>query len=96
MNYLEYFSINSIVILLFFFIALIAIIIDKITHGASNDTFFKLRRGSPMNIMTYVRLLTYPLGHSGWAHFAGNFSFISQCKNKIWFPLSSIFKFFNQ
>lgn len=76
MNYLEYFSINSIVILLFFFIALIAIIIDKITHGASNDAFFKLRRGSPMNIMTYVRLLTYPLGHSGWAHFAGNFSYI--------------------
>ena len=76
MNYLEYFSINSIVILAFFFIAFIAVVLDKITHGGSNDAFFKLRRGSPMNIMTYVRILTYPLGHASWAHFAGNFSYI--------------------
>ena len=76
MNYLEYFSINSIVILSFFAISFIVIVLDRITNGKSNDTFFKLKRGSPMDIMTYIRLLTYPFGHSGWTHFAGNFSYI--------------------
>jgi len=76
MNYLDYFSINSIVILSFFAISFIVEVIDKITRGASNEAIFQLRRGSPFNIMTYVRLLLYPFGHSSWKHFTGNFAYI--------------------
>ena len=76
MNYLEYFSINSIVVLSFFAISFIAVIVDRITNGKSNEFLFQLRRGSPLDIMTYVRLFTYPFGHAGWKHFAGNFAFI--------------------
>lgn len=76
MNYLDYFSINSIVILSFFGISFIVEVIDKITRGASNEAIFQLRRGSPFSIMTYVRLLLYPFGHSSWKHFTGNFAYI--------------------
>lgn len=72
-NYISY---NSKVILSFFFICLIAFIINTITKGKSNKLLFSNYRSSPLNPLTYIRLFTHIIGHSNWQHLKRNFLYI--------------------
>lgn len=76
MEFLNYFSYNSKLVLTFFFISLGAIILKYITNGASNRILFSSYRSSPFNPLTYVRLFTHIFGHEDWRHFSGNFLYI--------------------
>ena len=72
-NYINY---NSKVILSFFFICLIAFILNIITKGKSNKLLFSNYRSSPLNPLTYIRLFTHIIGHSNWQHLKRNFLYI--------------------
>jgi len=76
MNYLEYLNYNSILILSYFFISLIALILNHITKGKTNRWFFSSYRSSLLNPLTYVRLITHSIGHKNWQHFSNNFIYI--------------------
>lgn len=67
---------NSPVILTFAIISLIALILNIITSGASNQTLFMTYHSSLKAPLTYVRFFTHVLGHADWAHFIGNMSYI--------------------
>ncbi len=72
-NYISY---NSKVILSFFFICLIAFILNTITKGKSNKLLFSNYRSTPLNPLTYIRLFTHIIGHSNWQHLKRNFLYI--------------------
>ena len=67
---------NSPVILGFIFISLAVLILGFLTMGKSNELLFMTYHSSLKNPLTYVRLFTHVLGHSGWAHYIGNASYI--------------------
>lgn len=67
---------NSVLILSYFFISLFVLFLSKITKGKTDDLLFSSRRSSLINPLTYVRLVTHSLGHSGWRHFTNNFLYI--------------------
>lgn len=74
-NINKYFSYNSKVILSFFFICLVLLIIDYITaHKLSR--FLSLKRGSIINPMTYIRMITNSFVSKDWNHFHSNFIYI--------------------
>lgn len=73
MDYLQY---NSKLILTFFFISLIALALNYITHDKINTLMFSTYRSSPFNIFTYIRLVGHIIGHSSWSHFSNNFIYI--------------------
>lgn len=70
------FSYNSIVILSFFFLCLMIFIMDSLTKGKLNLLLFSSYRSSLLSPLTYIRLITHSLGHSGWSHFMNNFIYI--------------------
>jgi len=76
MEYLNYFSLNSIVIISFFLISLVALILNGITRGKSNKLLFSSYRSSLLNPLTYVRLITHIFGHADFSHFMSNFLYI--------------------
>ncbi len=63
---------NSPVILSFAGLSLAALILNYITGGASNRVLFSVYRSSLLNPLTYVRLVTHVLGHSGYQHYINN------------------------
>lgn len=63
---------NAPVVLTFAIISFIALIINYITNGVSNQLLFSTYRSSLLNPLTYLRLFTHVLGHADFAHFAGN------------------------
>lgn len=65
-------SYNAPVILSFVIISFIVTIIGIITQGHSNVLLFSVYRGSLLDPLTYVRLFTHVLGHSGMEHFISN------------------------
>lgn len=67
---------NSPVILSFVAICFVVMILNYITGGASNQVAFMTYHSSLTSPMTYVRLFTHVLGHSGWEHFIGNMAYI--------------------
>lgn len=67
---------NSPVTLTFTIAALAATLAGMITGGRSTLLLFSVYRTSLLNPMLYLRLFTYVLGHSGMAHFMGNFTII--------------------
>ena len=67
---------NSPVILSFFFLSLIALILNYITKKKSNKVLFSSYRSSLFNPMTYIRLFTHVLGHDNFDHFINNFLYI--------------------
>ncbi len=69
------FSYNSVVILSYFIICLIVLILNTILKGKVNK-FLSLKKGSLLNPMTYIRLVTSGLCHSNWTHFRNNFIMI--------------------
>lgn len=67
---------NSPVVLGFIFISLAVLILGFFTMGKSNELLFMTYHSSLTNPLTYVRFFTHVLGHSGWAHYIGNASYI--------------------
>mgnify|MGYP000011350273 FL=1 len=76
MEFINYLGYNSVVILTFFFISLIALILNYITRGKSNNVLFSSYRSSLLKPLTYVRLVTHIFGHADWNHFMNNFLYI--------------------
>lgn len=62
---------NSPVVLTFFFFSLAALALGALTKGWTTRHLFSVYR-SPVTPLFFVRLLGHVLGHSGYAHFAGN------------------------
>lgn len=62
---------NSPVVLSFFFLSLAALALGALTEGWSTRHLFSVYR-APVTPLFFVRLLGHVLGHSGYAHFAGN------------------------
>lgn len=63
---------NSPVILTFVMISFLALILDMITSGFTNDLIFSVYRSSPLNPLFYVRLIGHVFGHVNWEHLSGN------------------------
>ena len=76
MNIVNYLGYNSVVILTFFFISLVALILNYITGGKTNKILFSSYRSSIFNPLTYVRLVTHIFGHADFNHFMNNFLYI--------------------
>ena len=72
MDITNYFSYNSVVILSYFLISLLILILNIISRGKTNN-FLAMRKGSLLNPMTYIRLLSTGLCHKDWSHFRNNF-----------------------
>lgn len=73
---IDHFQYNAPVILTFFFLSLLALILNIATKAKSNRLLFMSYRSSPFNLLTYVRLFTHVLGHYDWSHFRNNFLII--------------------
>lgn len=67
---------NSPVVLGFVIACFAVMILNYLTVGASNKAAFMTYHSSLRAPMTYIRLFTHVLGHSGWEHFIGNMSYI--------------------
>ena len=67
---------NSLVILSYFFLSLLAFILNAITKGKSNRLLFSTYRDSIFNPMMYIRLFTHAIGHENWNHLKNNFLMI--------------------
>lgn len=63
---------NAPVTLCFVLACLVVTLLGMLTKDASTKLLFMTYRSSLANPLTYVRLFTHVLGHSGWSHFAGN------------------------
>ncbi len=66
------FSFNSPVILSFVLVSLAALAADMLSGGWVNTHLTGVYRWRWNDPRTYARLLLHPLGHAGWAHYAGN------------------------
>lgn len=73
---LSKFDYNAPVIITFTLIAFLVQLISSIPGTRAFHSLFVASRGSLVNPLFYIRLFTHVIGHSGWAHFTGNFSFI--------------------
>ena len=67
---------NSPVILGFVGVCFVVMLLNYVTRGISNQTFFMTYRSPLTSFMTYIRLLTHVLGHADWEHFIGNMSYL--------------------
>lgn len=67
---------NSPMILSFVGLCFIVMIVNYVTGGVSNQTIFMTYHSPLTSPLTYVRLFTHVLGHSGWEHFIGNMAYI--------------------
>lgn len=65
-------SYNAPVVITFVLICLIAVVLNWITGGISNQLFFCTYRSSWLNPLTYIRLFTHVIGHADLEHFFGN------------------------
>ena len=69
-------TINSPVIISFVFACFIVLLLGLLSGNWLVEKFFMTYRSSLSNPLTYLRMFTHVLGHSGWAHFIGNVSYI--------------------
>ena len=67
---------NAPVTLGFVLMCLLVLGISIITGGISNRMYFMTYHSSLASPLTYLRFFTHVLGHSGWAHFIGNASYL--------------------
>ena len=65
-------SYNAPVVLSFVLACFLVTLIGIFTNNNSTEFLFSAYRGSVTNPLTYVRLFTHVLGHSGLEHFIGN------------------------
>ena len=70
-------SFNSPVILTFAVICTVTLILGIVTNLYTTRLLFVCYgHGSFINPLTYLRMITYVFGHSGFAHFAGNMTML--------------------
>ena len=67
---------NSPVILTFAIICAVVLLIDNISGGWLISNFFTLQPGFNAGFLSWMRMLTYVIGHANWTHLISNFSFI--------------------
>ena len=67
---------NAPVTLGFVFLACLVLLLGTVTGGASTQLLFMTYRSSLLSPLTYLRLFTHVLGHSGWDHYVGNMAYI--------------------
>lgn len=67
---------NSPVVLWFLAVCLVALILNIVTAGRSNQLIFVTYHSPLTDPLTYVRFFTHVFGHSGWKHFIGNASYL--------------------
>lgn len=64
-------SFNAPVVLTFGCISLVALILNYITVGMSNQLLFMTYHSSFASPFTYLRFFTHVLGHESWSHYIG-------------------------
>ncbi len=69
-------SFNSPAVLGFTIICFVALILNWITKGWTNNMLFSVYHSSLANPLTYVRFIGHIFGHAGWEHFIGNIMLI--------------------
>lgn len=67
---------NAPVVLSIGAISLIALLLNNMTKGYTNEMFFMTYRSSFVNPLTYLRFVTHVFGHADWEHFIGNMAYI--------------------
>ena len=67
---------NAPVILTFTLLSGAALLLGDLTGGTTTHEIFSVYRGSLLSPLFYLRLFTHVLGHSSFAHYAGNFIYI--------------------
>ena len=67
---------NSPIVLSFVIISFGAMIANYLTAGASNQLLFMTYHSSLASPLTYVRMFTHVLGHTGWNHYIGNMMYM--------------------
>jgi len=73
LNNLQY---NSTLILSFFFISLLALVLNYLSRGYTNNVIFSSYRSALFDPCMYIRMFTYAIGHENWKHFSSNFLYI--------------------
>lgn len=69
-------TLNAPVTLGFVFLSLAALAAGILTNGALTQLLFMTWHSAPLSPLTWIRLFTHVLGHSGWQHYVGNMSYI--------------------
>ncbi|MBQ9316015.1 MAG: rhomboid family intramembrane serine protease [Atopobiaceae bacterium] len=69
-------TLNAPVVLAFVALCAGATLLGQLTGGRATMTLFATYRSSLVNPLTYVRLFTHVLGHSGWMHLVSNLVYI--------------------
>ncbi len=69
-------SINAPVVLGFAGICLVILLLSFLTGGWVTKTLFMTYHSSLKSPLTYLRFFTHIFGHSGFAHFVGNMTYI--------------------
>lgn len=69
-------TLNAPAVLAFVALCSAATLLGQLTGGRATMTLFATYRSSLLNPLTYVRLLTHVLGHSGWPHLVGNMVYV--------------------
>lgn len=67
---------NSPVVLTFVIISFGVMVANYLTAGLSNKLLFMTYHSSLASPLTYVRMFTHVLGHSGWSHYIGNMMYM--------------------
>lgn len=65
-------SYNAPVILSFVLVCCLVTLVGVLTNNKSTELLFSTYRSAITNPLTYIRLITHVLGHSGFEHFIGN------------------------
>ena len=69
-------ALNAKAVLIFVLLCFIATILGIVTKSNATKLLFATYRSSWLSPLTYVRLFSHVLGHSGWEHFLGNASML--------------------
>lgn len=67
---------NAPTTLTFALISFLVLLIGQATDGASTMKYFCVYRSSLTDVLTYPRFFTHVLGHSNFAHYAGNMTLL--------------------
>lgn len=69
-------SFNSPIILGFTMVCFLALLLNTVTGGRTNNLLFSVYHSSLWNPFTYIRFFGHIFGHVSWEHFIGNIMLI--------------------
>lgn len=70
------FQYNAPVTLSFALLALLTLLLDKLTGGWTTSHLFSVYRSSAADLLTYPRFVLHVLGHANYSHYIGNMMMI--------------------